>query len=324
MLQVTNLNITLAGVTRDVPIVKDVSFELAAGRSLGIVGESGSGKSMTALALMGLLPGAIRASGSIDLGGQNLLALSEQEMCSVRGNKVAMIFQEPMTSLNPVQTIGRQVAEPLILHKGMSRAAARQEAIRLLDRVGIPDAARRLDVYPHQLSGGQRQRVMIAIALSCSPRVLIADEPTTALDVTVQRQILDLLRELVSETGMALIIISHDLGVIGEMVDEMLVMYGGHVVERGQAEKVFAEPAHPYTRRLLEAIPRFGMPRNERLKTIPGTMPEIGSGSKACIFAGRCDLAFADCLHAPPPFVPVGEAHVGACFKAGRAMETAQ
>jgi peptide/nickel transport system ATP-binding protein len=324
MLQVKNLNVTLAGATRDISIVKDVSFELDAGRSLGVVGESGSGKSMTALALMGLLPGAIRASGSINLAGQELLTLSEQEMCSVRGNKVAMIFQEPMTSLNPVQTIGRQVAEPLILHKGMTRAAARQEAIRLLDRVGIPDAARRLDVYPHQLSGGQRQRVMIAIALSCSPKVLVADEPTTALDVTVQRQILDLLRELVSETRMALIIISHDLGVIGEMVDEMLVMYGGNVVERGQADKVFAQPAHPYTSRLLEAIPRFGMSRSERLKTIPGTMPEIGSEMKSCIFAGRCDLVCADCLEAPPPFVSVDDAHVAACIKAGRVMETVQ
>ncbi|KQZ78314.1 ABC transporter [Mesorhizobium sp. Root157] len=324
MLQVKNLNITIAGATRDISIVKDVSFELDAGRSLGVVGESGSGKSMTALALMGLLPGAIRASGSINLAGQELLALSEQEMCSVRGNKVAMIFQEPMTSLNPVQTIGRQVAEPLVLHKAMTRTAAREETIRLLDRVGIPDAARRLDVYPHQLSGGQRQRVMIAIALSCSPNVLVADEPTTALDVTVQRQILDLLRELVSETRMALIIISHDLGVIGEMVDEMLVMYGGSVVERGHADQVFAKPAHPYTSRLIEAIPRFGMPRSERLKTIPGTMPEMGSEMKACIFAGRCDLVYADCLEAPPPFVSVDDAHVAACIRAGRVMETTQ
>jgi peptide/nickel transport system ATP-binding protein len=235
-----------------------------------------------------------------------------------------MIFQEPMTSLNPVQSIGRQVAEPLILHRGMDRAAARNETIRLLDRVGIPDAARRLNVYPHQLSGGQRQRVMIAIALSCSPRVLIADEPTTALDVTVQRQILDLLRELVSETGMALIIISHDLGVIGEMVDEMLVMYGGHVVERGQADEVFQTPSHPYTRRLLEAIPRFGMPRHERLRTIPGAMPEIGTVSKACIFAERCDLVCSDCLLAPPPFTTVGAAHVAACIRAERAMEPLQ
>ncbi|MFU0507975.1 ABC transporter ATP-binding protein [Pseudaminobacter sp. NGMCC 1.201702] len=324
MLHVQDLNVSLAGANRDIPIVRDVSFELGPGRSLGIVGESGSGKSMTALALMRLLPGAIRATGKIGLEAHQLLAMSEQEMCSVRGNKIAMIFQEPMTSLNPLQTIGRQVAEPMILHKGIDRAAAKNEAVRLLDRVGIPDATRRLNVYPHQLSGGQRQRVMIAIALSCSPRVLIADEPTTALDVTVQRQILDLLRELVSETGMALIIISHDLGVIGEMVDEMLVMYGGHVVERGQADRVFQAPSHPYTRRLLEAIPRFGMPRHERLRTIPGSMPEIGTVSKSCIFAGRCDLVSSDCLLAPPPFVPVGAAHVAACIRAERAMEPVQ
>ncbi|MGE0239132.1 MAG: ABC transporter ATP-binding protein [Parvibaculaceae bacterium] len=319
MLKVQDLNIALSRPGGEVTIVRDVSFDLASGRSLGIVGESGSGKSMTALALMRLLPEAIHAGGTVSLAGENLLALGEEEMCAVRGNKIAMIFQEPMTSLNPLHTIGRQVAEPLMLHKGMERGAARQEAIRLLDRVGIPDAARRFSVHPHQLSGGQRQRVMIAIALSCSPRVLIADEPTTALDVTVQRQILDLLRELVSETGMSLILISHDLGVIGEMVDDMLVMYGGRVVERGGVERVFHAPGHPYTRRLLEAIPRFGMGRDERLKTIPGSIPEAGYSAQSCIFADRCDLAGADCQRGVPPQIMLGGDHVVACVRPVRA-----
>lgn len=315
MLNVKNLTVSLTGTMSSVPLVSDVNFDLMPGHSLGIVGESGSGKSMTALSLMRLLPDGIRAEGSVALNGKALLTLTEKEMCSVRGNEMAMIFQEPMTSLNPVQTIGHQIAEPLILHKGWNRLNARREAIQLLERVGIPQPTRRVDVYPHQLSGGQRQRVMIAIALSCSPRVVIADEPTTALDVTVQRQILDLLRELAQETNMALIIISHDLGVISETADEMLVMYGGRVVEFGSVVNVLNRPAHPYTRRLIDAIPRFNMAPHERLKTIPGSMPEPGKAPLGCIFADRCDLARSDCLQASPPLISIDTAHMTACFR---------
>jgi peptide/nickel transport system ATP-binding protein len=236
-------------------------------------------------------------------------------MCELRGDRMGMIFQEPMTALNPVHTVGRQVAEPLRLHRGMNTADARKEAIALLDRVGIPDAARRMDAYPHQFSGGQRQRITIAMALACGPDLLIADEPTTALDVTIQRQILDLIRELVAERGMALMLISHDLGVIAQNVRRMLVMYGGSVVESGTTSEVFAHRTHPYTRGLFAARPGLRSARGIRLATIPGTVPELVDLPAGCPFAGRCAWTLDACFTTVPPPVEVGPGHVARCLR---------
>jgi peptide/nickel transport system ATP-binding protein len=237
-------------------VVDDVSFDLAQGETLGIVGESGSGKTMLALAIMRLLPAIARASGEILLDGDNLLGLSETEMCAVRGGRIGMIFQEPMTALNPVQRVGTQIAEGLVLHRAVSQGDVRQQALELLERVRIPDARRRIDCFPHELSGGQRQRVGIAIALAMKPKLLIADEPTTALDVTVQKEILDILDELVTDLGMSLIFISHDIGVIGRIADSTLVMFGGRKVEQGLTERVLRAPTAAYTQSLLAAMPR--------------------------------------------------------------------
>ncbi|MDP6564226.1 MAG: ABC transporter ATP-binding protein [Alphaproteobacteria bacterium] len=312
---------TTRGVAR---AVRGVSFELAKGGTLGVVGESGCGKSITALALMGLLPEGARTSGRIDLDGTDLLSLGEDALCGMRGNRIAMIFQEPMTSLNPVHRIGRQIAEPLRQHRGLRGAKARAEAIRLLDRVGLPNAAQRVDAYPHQLSGGQRQRVMIAMALSCDPDILIADEPTTALDVTIQGQILDLINELVDESGMALILISHDLGVIAETTDDVVVMYGGSLVEHGPTDSLFDTLAHPYSQGLFAAIPDIGGRHDRRLTTIPGTVPELADLPPGCPFADRCPLAADDCWSTEPPMRQVLPGHQAACLRleaaaAGRA-----
>ncbi|RYF14342.1 MAG: ABC transporter ATP-binding protein, partial [Comamonadaceae bacterium] len=255
LLEVRDLSVELQTHRGPAFAVRNVSFSLERGASLGLIGESGSGKSITAMALLGLLPENARVTGSIVFEGQELVGRGERAMCELRGDRIGMVFQEPMTALNPVHTVGRQVAEPLRLHRGLSGAAARKEAIALLDRVGIPDAAKRIDAYPHQFSGGQRQRITIAMALACGPDLLIADEPTTALDVTIQRQILDLIRELVAERGMALMLISHDLGVIAQNVQRMMVMYGGTVVESGSTAEVFGNRMHPYTLGLFAARP---------------------------------------------------------------------
>jgi peptide/nickel transport system ATP-binding protein len=282
--------------------VRDVSFTLERGATLGLIGESGCGKSLTALALMGLLPEHAQVDGSIQLDGQELLGLSERQLCALRGNRMAMVFQEPMSALNPVHSIVRQVAEPLRLHLGMSRAQARARATELLERVGIAQAAQRLDEYPHQFSGGQRQRIMIAMALACGPDLLVADEPTTALDVTVQQRILDLLQELVAEHSMALVLISHDLGVIAQNVEQLLVMYGGTVVESGMTEAVFARRAHPYTRGLFAARPQLqAAPAAGHLPTIAGAVPELVDLPAGCPFAGRCPHTRDDCYVQPPP-----------------------
>jgi peptide/nickel transport system ATP-binding protein len=273
LLEVNDLRIGLQTQRGPAEAVRGISFSLERGETLGIVGESGCGKSITVMSLMGLLPSTAKVSGSIRLDGQELVGLPEKAMCQIRGNRIGMIFQEPMTALNPVHTIARQVGEPLRLHRGLSKAEARQEALGLLERVGIPDAASRLDAYPHQFSGGQRQRIGIAMALACGPDLLIADEPTTALDVTIQKQVLDLIQSLVAEMGMALILISHDLGVIANSVQRMLVMYGGSMVESGPTKAVFAERAHPYTRGLFAARPVLGAPRTGRLATIRGSVP---------------------------------------------------
>jgi peptide/nickel transport system ATP-binding protein len=319
LLAVDNLSVTLA--TNDGPAraVRDLTFTLQKGETLGIVGESGCGKSMTALALMGLLPENSETEGTISLNGENLLTKSEAEMCRIRGNNMAMIFQEPMTSLNPVHTIGRQIMEPLRLHKGLSQSAATTETIALLDRVGIPNPKERLNNYPHQLSGGQRQRVMIAIALSCSPDILIADEPTTALDVTIQDQILDLIQGLVREEGMALVLISHDLGVISENAEAVMVMYGGTAVETGKTDRIFDELSHPYTQGLFAAMPKLGMGRNTRLVTIPGTVPDLINLPAGCTFTDRCPLATPQCRETIPPQQSLNDSHNVACHNLDKA-----
>ncbi|CAN5917905.1 ABC transporter ATP-binding protein [soil metagenome] len=314
-----DLRVTLATARGPADALRGVSFELARGATLGLIGESGCGKSMTALALMGLLPGGAQVRGSIRLNGSELVGLDDNAMCRLRGNRIAMVFQEPMTALNPLHTIGDQIAEPLRLHKGLNRTAARAEALRLLDRVQLPQAAQRLDAHPHQLSGGQRQRVTIAMALACGPDVLIADEPTTALDVTIQSEILDLIAELVRDSGMALLLISHDLGVMARVVSRMLVMYGGTVVESGPTAEVFAHLAHPYTRGLYGARPRLGSARvngrKPRLATIPGRVPELADMPAGCPFADRCAWAAGACREAMPPLFRVGPAHEARCIR---------
>ena len=313
LLSVSDLKVELQTNRGPAAAVRGISFEVEAGGTLGIVGESGCGKSMTALALMGLLPDGARATGRIDMDGTDLLSLDEAAMCGIRGNRIAMIFQEPMTSLNPVHRIGRQIAEPLRLHRGLTGANARDEVLRLLDRVGLPDPARRIDAYPHQMSGGQRQRVMIAMALSCGPDILLADEPTTALDVTIQGQILDLINELVDDTGMGLILISHDLGVISESVDNVAVMYGGAIVEKGPTASLFDRLSHPYSQGLFAAIPRVGGDHTGPLYTIQGTVPELADLPLGCSFADRCAKATDLCWQQAPGMEVIGPDHYTAC-----------
>lgn len=317
LLEVRDLSVQLQTHRGPAYAVRDMSFSLERGDSLGLIGESGCGKSISVMALMGLLPENARVTGSIVFDGQQLVGKPEREMCQLRGDRIGMIFQEPMTALNPVHTVGRQVAEPLRLHRGMDAAEARKEAIALLDRVGIPDAARRVDAYPHQFSGGQRQRVTIAMALACGPDLLIADEPTTALDVTIQRQILDLIRDLVAERGMALMLISHDLGVIAQNVRRMLVMYGGSVVESGETTSVFADRRHPYTLGLFAARPGLRSEKGRRLATIPGTVPELVDLPSGCPFAGRCAFTIPDCHATAPPAVEVAPGHHARCIRLG-------
>jgi len=321
LLDVKNLNITLQTAMGEARAVRDLNITLQKGETLGIVGESGCGKSMTALALMGLLPENATTSGELLLSGENLLQKSEKEMCTIRGNRMAMIFQEPMTSLNPVHTVGRQIMEPLRLHRGLSKADAYEEAIRLLDRVGIPNPSERIRNHPHQLSGGQRQRVMIALALSCSPDILIADEPTTALDVTIQDQILELIQTLVDEEGMSLVLISHDLGVIAENTQKVMVMYGGTAVETGSTDRIFDELTHPYTQGLFAAMPKIGMGRNRRLTTIPGTVPDLINLPKGCTFTDRCPLASEKCGGAAPERSQMNESHTVMCHHLDQAIE---
>ncbi len=335
LLEVTDLRVTLQTQRGPADALRGISFAVARGESVGLIGESGCGKSITALALMGLLPEGARVSGSIKLGGQELTTLSEAQWCALRGRRLGMVFQEPMTALNPLHTVGQQIAESLRLHQGVSHAAARAEALRLLERVQLPQAAQRLDAYPHQLSGGQRQRVVIAIALACGPDLLIADEPTTALDVTVQREVLDLIQQLVAESGMGLLLVSHDLALMAERVQRLLVMYAGTVVEAGPTAAVFERLAHPYTRGLLAARPRIGL-RGElsdgllvgavpaviarrpriRLPTIPGLVPELLDMPAGCAFADRCPIVIDACRRGQPPDVSVAAGHLARCLRA--------
>ena len=314
LLDVHNLGVQLQTQRGPAAAVRELSFSLEKGQTLGLIGESGCGKSITALALMGLLPERAETSGSIRFDGQELVGLPDAALRQLRGNRIGMIFQEPMTALNPVHTIGHQVAEPLMLHRGATARAALRQAIELLERVGIPDAARRAGAYPHQFSGGQRQRVTIAMALACGPDLLIADEPTTALDVTIQGQILDLIADLVQERGMALLLISHDLGVIAQNAAHMMVMYGGRVMESGPTATVFAAMRHPYTRGLFGARPQLGAPRGTRLSTIDGSVPELADLAPGCPFAGRCPQAGADCRTTKPTTHAFTTGHLAHCL----------
>ncbi|HXQ03366.1 MAG TPA: ABC transporter ATP-binding protein [Bradyrhizobium sp.] len=297
--------------------VDGISFSVPRGRTVGLVGESGCGKSVTSLSVMGLVPsppGKVEAEAVL-FANRDVLKLSADERRKLRGSKMSMIFQEPMTSLNPVHTIGQQIVEGIIAHTTMSPRAAKTRAVEMLDLVRIPSAAKRIDDYPHSLSGGMRQRVMIAMALSCEPALLIADEPTTALDVTIQAQILDLLSDLQRRLGMAILIITHDLGVIAEVADDVLVMYAGKIVERAPVEALFADPQHPYTIGLLGSIPRLDVER-ERLATIEGTVPSPNHQPKGCRFSPRCPFADRRCHAEPPPLRQLGTEHLVACWKA--------
>ncbi len=314
LLDVRNLSIRVAKARNN--LVDDVSFSLAAGRTLCIVGESGCGKSLTALALMGLLtsPPLSVTGGTALFNGQDLLSLSQAEKQRVRGNRMAMIFQEPMSSLNPVLRIGEQIAEAVRRHKRISAEAARARALEMLERVRIPAAGKRLDEFPHQLSGGMRQRAMIAMALSNDPELVLADEPTTALDVTIQAQILDLMRTLQAELGTAMILITHDLGVVAEMADEVAVMYAGRIVEIASTRDIFEDPQHPYTIGLMSSMPALGQ-RSERLVTIPGRVPSAMDMPDGCRFASRCPFRMAQCAQTPD-LRALGGSHRVACWRA--------
>ncbi|MDP2119903.1 MAG: ABC transporter ATP-binding protein [Hoeflea sp.] len=297
--------------------VNSVDFHLRPGELLGVVGESGSGKSVTMMSLLRLLPSppAEMRNGTVMFDGQDLLKISPEALRQVRGSKIGFIFQDPMTSLNPVYTVGFQLAEPLRAHLGMSKAEARARSVELLKLVGIPDPERRLKDYPHQFSGGMRQRVMIAIALACDPKVLIADEPTTALDVTIQAQIIELVKELRRKLGMAIIWITHDLGVIAGIADRVMVMYAGQVVEEGPVNEIFRDPQHPYTQALLKTVPAVRGPRAERLQVIEGQPPIMRGAPVACSFRNRCKFAFDRCAVENPALTPVhAPGHRAACF----------
>ncbi|MBN9513831.1 MAG: ABC transporter ATP-binding protein [Alphaproteobacteria bacterium] len=318
---------TLDGIVR---AVDGVSFHVGRGETLGIVGESGCGKSVTAMSILRLIPpetGRI-AAGSIKFEGEELTTLSDEAMKRLRGHRISMIFQEPMTSLNPVLTVGTQIAENVVRHLNVPWSAARDRAREMLDLVRIADARRRLDEYPHQLSGGMRQRVMIAMALSCDPQVLIADEPTTALDVTIQAQILDLMIELKEKTGTAIVLITHDLGVVAETTERVVVMYAGRKVEEAPVEALFAEPLHPYTRGLMRAIPRLDVEADAagtrpRLQEIPGLVPILTKPIIGCAFAPRCGFATDRCRSEAPPLVEGGTGHTVACWEVERLRASA-
>ncbi|HEX3244450.1 MAG TPA: ABC transporter ATP-binding protein [Chloroflexota bacterium] len=316
LLDVRDMHTLFATADGVVNAVNGISYTVRHGEALGLVGESGCGKSVSALSLMRLIPsppGKI-ASGEIIFNGRDLLKLNDDQIRRVRGKEIAMIFQDPMTSLNPVLTIGRQISEALELHEGMNGAQARERTIELLDLVGIPSARSRVNDYPHQFSGGMRQRVMIAMALSCNPKLLIADEPTTALDVTIQAQILDLIARLRKELGMAVILITHDLGVVAGVCERINVMYAGHIVESATAEELFANPRHPYTLGLLRSVPRIDQPRRERLIPIEGLPPDLIDAPPGCPFAPRCAFAVERCLEENPLLETVGPEHVAACW----------
>ncbi|MFI4997078.1 MAG: ABC transporter ATP-binding protein [Hyphomicrobiales bacterium] len=310
LIELRDLSVAFKGQS----VLHGLNLSVARGEALGMVGESGSGKSVTWLATLGLLPRHAQIRGEARLEGRNIIGASEQELSPIRGGRIGLIFQDPISSLDPVQRVGRQLTEAVRLHRGLVGAAAKAEARRLFELVGIPDARHRLDLYPHELSGGQNQRVMIAMALAGEPELLVADEPTTALDATIQAQILDLIDRLRHEMGMALVLISHDLSVVAELCDRIVVMYAGGIVEEAPADRLFTAPAHPYTRGLLGAVPPLTGERR-RLTAIPGHVPEPWNMPAGCAFAPRCGLAIPDCSAAPPPMLDVGPGQRAACIR---------
>jgi oligopeptide/dipeptide ABC transporter ATP-binding protein len=317
LLSVRDLSVAFGTDEGVLTAVDRVSFDVGPGEVVGIVGESGSGKSVTALAVMGLLPrpaGRI-TGGEILFEGEDLVGLGERRMRDIRGRRIGMIFQEPMTSLNPVLSIGDQIAETIVHHERVGLAAARERSVDMLARVGIPSPRKRLDDYPHQMSGGMRQRVMIAMALACSPKLLLADEPTTALDVTIQAQLLDLLRDLQGEFGMAVLVITHNMGVIAEFADRVCVFYAGRIAESGGVEDIFDRPSHPYTRGLMDSTPEMAGAAT-RLRTIPGSLPSLASLPPGCRFAPRCTWRLPACDEGRPPFVTLRGDHAAACLRA--------
>lgn len=314
LLSVKDLSVTFKTEDGDVTAVNRLNFELDRGKTLGIVGESGSGKSQTAFSMMGLLAHNGRVSGSIQFDGRELVGLSEKQFNQVRASQIAMIFQDPMTSLNPYMKVGDQLDEVLCLHKGMTRSQARAETIRMLDAVKIPAPEKRAKMYPHEFSGGMRQRVMIAMALLCRPKLLIADEPTTALDVTVQAQIMSLLNDLKQDFGTTIILITHDLGVVAGICDQVLVMYAGRTVEYGDVESIFYQPSHPYTQGLLNAVPKLDDDSGEILATIPGNPPNLLNLPKGCAFQPRCPKAMPECAVSSPELERFGNGRQRACF----------
>jgi peptide/nickel transport system ATP-binding protein len=316
LLDVRGLSTSFFTEQGELRVVDEVSLAVAPGRLMGLVGESGSGKTVTALSIMRLLPERARVTGGqILFDGRDLRQLSEEQMRQVRGAKIAMIFQEPMTSLNPVFTIGSQIGEAVRLHQKTSRAEARNRAIEMLRVVKIADPERRIDDYPHQLSGGMRQRVMIAMALSCRPKLLIADEPTTALDVTIQSQILDLIRELQQQFELAVLLVTHDLGIVAEYADDVTILYSSRVMERAGAAELFANPLNPYTRALLQSIPGIGGQKHHRLQAIPGTIPNPADPPPGCRFNPRCQMAIEDCTRIRPPLEAKLPDHYAACIR---------
>ncbi len=317
LLRVRGLKTVFRQEHGEVNAVNGVNFDVRPGETVAIVGESGSGKSITAMSILRLIPsppGEI-VDGEIEFAGRDLLSLSEEEIRLVRGNEIAMIFQEPMSSLNPVLTIGQQLAEPLIVHKRVQgKKAIRERCLELLRQVRIPDPERRLDCYPHEFSGGMRQRAMIAMGLACEPRLIIADEPTTALDVTVQAQILELLKELTRTRGTSMILITHDLGVVARYADRINVMYAGRIVERGTAQEIFNSPKHPYTIGLMESMPRLNQPAGTRLKPIPGQPPDLSKLPRGCAFSPRCRFATERCRQETPELTQLSAEHWKACW----------
>ena len=308
-----------------VKAVDGIEYDLEEGETLGLVGESGCGKSVSALSVLRLIPnppGRI-VGGEVMFEGQDLLKLSEEDMRHIRGNRISMVFQEPLTSLNPILTIGRQITEPLALHMSMTQQQAEERAIELLGLVGIPDAAARINDFPHQFSGGMRQRVMIAMALSCNPKLLIADEPTTALDVTIQAQVLELMQRAAKEVGASLIVITHNLGVVARYADRVNVMYAGKIIERGTAHEIYKNPKHPYTVGLLQSVPRLDEPRRAKLNPIEGMPPDLVDLPPGCSFRARCTYAVDRCAEEVPPLVTVDEDHLAACWEADKVALTA-
>jgi peptide/nickel transport system ATP-binding protein len=316
LLEVCELHSTFFFPQGEARAVDGVTFSIEPGNTLGLVGESGCGKTMTALSILRLTPPGARVTGEVVFDGRNLLTLSEAGMRQIRGNAIAMIFQEPMSSLNPVFTVGNQIAEAIRLHQGRSWRTAYAQAIEMLKLVEMPEPERRVNEYPHQLSGGMRQRVMIAMALSCRPRLLIADEPTTALDVTIQAQILDLLAGLQQRLGMGMILVTHDLGIVAERAHEVAIMYAGRIVERAPVQAIFSRPMHPYTRGLLRSIPKVGAEKAQRLEAIPGIVPDLLRLPSGCHFRDRCPKAIARCAVADPPLAELHAGHQVACIRA--------